>query len=38
MRRPQPRHPPPFLVDQNRRVVAAHAFTQGGNQLAELIG
>ena len=38
MRRTQPRHPAAFLIDQNRRVVAADAAAQRADQIAHLIG
>ncbi len=38
VRRAQPRHPAAFLVDQDRRVVAADAAAQRGDQIAHLIG
>ena len=38
MRRTQPRHAAAFLVDQNRRVVAADAAAQRGDEIANLTG
>ena len=36
MRRPQALYPPAFLVDQDGRVVPAHAVAKGGDQIANL--
>jgi hypothetical protein len=38
VRRTQPCHPAAFLVDQNRRVVAADAAAQRVDQIAHLTG
>ena len=38
VRRTQPRHPAAFLVDQNRRVVAADAAAQRADQITHLTG